>query len=511
MRLQQEFGAQQSNVGMSLTQVRTLARRARRAACSCCRANAVAGGIDWKLRYMAGRCTRSPGGSAGATSPATPPRSRACSATARTTSSVPTRTHVTLDPTRTSLTGGDRVAAPRQERRPLHARRHPALHALAGVRHQRRRPDAERRRHRLQRRHPAARHEAEPVRALLSTSARRRSGGWNYGGIRQYLRFNQTAQATLHNFLRLNARATLHVASLSDDLTRGGPLIATPNALPVLAPGDSRANVPTTWTARTEYFDDEFGGWRWDASTGVTMRPASQWQASVDPTYSRVGGRPAVRHDACRAAARRRSASATSSRAIERSTLSARFRAELRVHAELHGGGLRRAVRGERTLLRFRRAAGAAAATSLRVYGATARAPRSRRDADGTYTVTRRCRHASRSRRSTSTDCRSGPTSCCAGSGCPGSTAFLIWQQSRQDLGAAGRLIDPRDLWDATRAAGDNFFVVKVSYWLGREARDRIALVLEPGRNGRGGGRSRRRAWRVARDSRGRSREARSV
>ena len=49
----------------------------------------------------------------------------------------------------------------------------------------------------------------------------------------------------------------------------------------------------------------------------------------------------------------------------------------------------------------------------------------------------------------------------------PGSTAFLIWQQSRADATVAGNLINPRDLWDATRSAGDNFFVVKVSYWLG--------------------------------------------
>jgi hypothetical protein len=49
----------------------------------------------------------------------------------------------------------------------------------------------------------------------------------------------------------------------------------------------------------------------------------------------------------------------------------------------------------------------------------------------------------------------------------PGSTAFLIWQQSRQDRTAAGALIAPRNLWDATRAAGDNFFVLKVSYWMG--------------------------------------------
>ena len=39
--------------------------------------------------------------------------------------------------------------------------------------------------------------------------------------------------------------------------------------------------------------------------------------------------------------------------------------------------------------------------------------------------------------------------------------------QSRQDLGAAGQLINPRDLFDSTRAPGDNLFVVKISYWLG--------------------------------------------
>jgi hypothetical protein len=49
----------------------------------------------------------------------------------------------------------------------------------------------------------------------------------------------------------------------------------------------------------------------------------------------------------------------------------------------------------------------------------------------------------------------------------PGSTAFLIWQQSRQDQTAAGQLVGPGDVWNSTQAAGDNIFVLKVSYWLG--------------------------------------------
>src|SRR5687767_2919774 len=95
--------------------------------------------------------------------------------------------------------------------------------------------------------------------------------GWNYGGVRQYARFTQTGQVTFHNFWRVNARGTLHRRSQSDDLTRGGPLIGTANGYAVLAQVTSRPNVPTTFTARTEYVDDEFGGWRWDASAGVGM------------------------------------------------------------------------------------------------------------------------------------------------------------------------------------------------------------------------------------------------
>jgi hypothetical protein len=49
----------------------------------------------------------------------------------------------------------------------------------------------------------------------------------------------------------------------------------------------------------------------------------------------------------------------------------------------------------------------------------------------------------------------------------PGSTAFLIWQQSRQDSDPLGRLINAQDLFDATRSAGDHFLVMKLSYLLG--------------------------------------------
>jgi hypothetical protein len=48
----------------------------------------------------------------------------------------------------------------------------------------------------------------------------------------------------------------------------------------------------------------------------------------------------------------------------------------------------------------------------------------------------------------------------------PGSTLFLVWQQSRGDTRAFGDFDFGRDAGDLFDARPDNFFVVKLSYWL---------------------------------------------
>src|SRR6185436_8264888 len=87
----------------------------------------------------------------------------------------------------------------------------------------------------------------------------------------------------------------------------------------------SRPNVPTTWNASAAYFNDELGGWSMTFSSGISTRPAPQWQASVDPGYVRaVDGRQYV-------TTRTGGSAATFGNRyifsyIARSTLSARFR-----------------------------------------------------------------------------------------------------------------------------------------------------------------------------------------
>jgi len=49
----------------------------------------------------------------------------------------------------------------------------------------------------------------------------------------------------------------------------------------------------------------------------------------------------------------------------------------------------------------------------------------------------------------------------------PGSTLFVVWQQDRSGFEEIGDRAGPGDLFGSLTASGNNFFAVKVSYWLG--------------------------------------------
>ncbi|MEP7002310.1 MAG: DUF5916 domain-containing protein [bacterium] len=460
LRMQQEFGSQQSNVGASLTQVHR-ALDDRGGLRQLLPNNAVAGGADWKLRYMQGmyEITGWVGASRVDGDPAAIARLQRSSAHYF---QRPDQDHISYDPLRTSLTGTSAS---------LRLDKNAGRFTLGGIQLSTRSPgfdinDAGQMRSGddmdfnadIQLRDTKPHEHFRFINFGTSTQA-----GWNFGGIRQYLRFSESGQVTLNNFWRFSATGTLHVASLSDDLTRGGPLIATPGAYQVSAQVTSRANVPTTWTARTVYVDDDFGGWRWDASAGVSTRPAPQWQASVDPSYSRsVDGRQYVATQTGGSAATYGQRYIFSF--IERSTLSARFRLNYAVTPNFTAEGYAEPFAASGRFYDFGELS-AARSSTMRVYG-RGDGTSITTEHNGTHTV------------------HDGTTAFALPAldfnrlsfrsnlvlrweYLPGSTAFLIWQQSRADVGPAGVLINPRDLWDATRASGDNLFVVKISYWFG--------------------------------------------
>jgi hypothetical protein len=461
LRIQQEFGTRQSNVGASATHVRRWLDD-RGGLKQLLPSNAVAGGVDWRLRYMEGmyEITGWAGGSRVDGDAAAIARLQRSSAHYF---QRPDQDHISYDPTRTTLTGGTAS---------LRLDKNAGRFTLGGIQLSTRSPefdinDAGQMRSGddidfnadIQLRDTKPNTHVRFYQFGTSTQA-----GWNYGRIQQYLRFNENVSVTLHNFWRFNGRVGLQRRSLSDDLTRGGPLMGTANGYTLTAQLTGRPNVPTTWTARTEYFNDEFGGWRWDASAGIGVRPASQWQASVDPTYSHsVDGRQyvATRADGSAATYGQRYVFAF----IERSTLSARFRLNyaltpnftVEAYAEPFAASGRFHDFGELPAPRSR---------ELRTYGAPGTGTSIVENAAGVSTVTDGARTFTIPQLDFNRlSFRSNLVF--RWEWLPGSTAFLIWQQSRQDQTAAGQLINPRDVWSSTQAPGDNFFVVKVSYWLG--------------------------------------------
>ena len=465
MRLQQEFGQQQSNVGLSLTNViRSLDDRG--GLSNLLPSSAVTGGIDWKLRYRQGmyEVTGWLGGSHVQGS------EQAIAKLQRNSAHFfqrPDQTHISFDPDRTSLSGGSAS---------LRLDKNAGRFTLGGIQISTRSPEFDindagqsRSSDDIDFNADVQLRDTKPnkyVRFFNFGTATQ--AGWNYGGIRQYLRFSENAQTTLHSFLRLSAGATVHLASLSDDLTRGGPLAATPNAYQLNAAVNSRANVPTTWSARASYFNDDFGGWNWSIATGLTVRPASRWQASIDPTYSRaVEPRQYV-------ATRDATNSAVNNLTfgqryifsfIERSTLSARFRLNYAFTPNFTVEGYAEPFAAGGRFYNFGELA-APGSKMLRVYGAAGTGTEISKDSTGRSTI--------RDGGSTFTlpaldfnrlSFRSNVVF--RWEWLPGSTAFLIWQQNRFNATTVGRLIAPRDLVDASKASGDNIVVAKISYWFG--------------------------------------------
>jgi len=461
LRLQQEFGTRQSNVGASLTHVhRWLDDRG--GLQQLLPSSAVAGGVDWRLRYMEGmyEITGWLGGSrvgGDATSIARLQRGSAHYFQR------PDQDHISFDSTRTSLTGGSGS---------IRFDKNAGRFTLAGAQISFRSPEFDindagqmRSGDDIDYNADFQLRDTKPNKYLryyqFGTAVQ---GGLNYGGIQQYLRFSESFQFTFHNFYRLTGGGQVQRRSLSDDLTRGGPLMGTPNAYVLTTQVTSRPNVSRTWTARTQYFNDEFGGWRWDLSAGVAIRPASRWQASVDPTYSHsVDSRQYVttRTDG--------SAETYGGRYIfgyiERSTLSARFRLNYALtpsftiegYAEPFAASGRYFDLGELPAPRSR---------ALRIYGASGTGTTIEKDDNGVSTVT-----------DGATTFTIPPLDFNALSfrsnlvlrweWLPGSTAYLVWQQNRQSQTPSGDLVGPNEMWNSTQIPGDNFFVLKISYWLG--------------------------------------------
>ncbi len=284
---------------------------------------------------------------------------------------------------------------------------------------------------------------------------------WNYGGVRQALRFSENIALTFPNFWRWSLRTSVNTRGLSDELTRGGPVMQTAVNWSWSTTLQNQTQATYYWTGTGSLGFDELDGKNWQVNGGLTMRPAPRWQATISPRYSRstdarqyvstrTGG-PAITYG-----------SRFIFSYIERSTVAASLRLNyaftpdltLEAYAEPFAASGRYYDFGELSAPRSR---------VLRTYG---RAPNTSitRLANGSYSVIDGGTFTLPNLDFDQLSFRSNLV--LRWEWARGSTLFLIWQQNRRSANSLGELVRPGSLWDATTAPGDNFLAVKMTYWI---------------------------------------------
>jgi hypothetical protein len=285
--------------------------------------------------------------------------------------------------------------------------------------------------------------------------------GYNFGGVRQFASISLNPTLVWKNYLQTSVQAAVDFPSTSDALTRGGPLMGTARVFRGSVAFHTNDRVATYGEGHLDLRTDDFGGWGYTVSGGLTTRPSGQWSISVEPSFQRsVDPRQFL-------SSRAGGSAATYGRRyifsyIERSTLSAEIRASylfkpdlsLEVYAEPFAATGRYYGVGELLAARSR---------ALRTYGTGGTTLVL--GTDGSIQVTDGADQFTlpnpdfnvvsfQSNVVLRWEWR------------PGSTLFLVWQQDRSGADPLRGLVGPGRLWDAFTAQGDHFLALKITYWL---------------------------------------------
>lgn len=305
--------------------------------------------------------------------------------------------------------------------------------------------------------------ESTPGRLFRSYEAGLAHGAeWNFGGTPQFKVYELFTNTVLKNFWNASAYFDYLLPVNSDNLTRGGPLMRTATGYAGGFTVSNRAGSRTRLRANANLSRDDLESWSATATAGISFRPGTQWEVTIDPRVSRSAN---TRQYITTLADGR--AETFDTRyifgTVDRSELSARFRVNyaitpdltLETYAEPFAASGRFYDFGELASPR---------SNQLRNYGSdgtTISAP----DTDGARTVAADGQSFVLSNRDFNAQSfRSNMV--LRWEWRPGSTLFVVWQQDRSAGVARGDHVGVRDVWDSLSQPGSNFFALKLNYWL---------------------------------------------
>ncbi len=285
--------------------------------------------------------------------------------------------------------------------------------------------------------------------------------GWNYGGITRYVTTGLELSITWKNFWGTYIYFDTDQRALSDNLTRGGPLMESPFQWRSGITANSNYANPTQMGLEGHVSHDELGGWSTSTEANLAMNPTGRLKITLSAEW---GVSVSARQYVTRIAS---PLSPTFGNryvfaGIDRSTVSMGLRANyafspdltLEVYAEPFAASGRYFDFGELQ---------AASSMNLRRYGTDGSiieplADGSQRVTDGTQTfILQNSDFHVLSFRSNVV---------LRWEWLRGSTLFVVWQQNRGSQEMTGERIRPGQILDSFAAPGDNLIAIKLSYWL---------------------------------------------
>ena len=284
---------------------------------------------------------------------------------------------------------------------------------------------------------------------------------WNYGGVNQQHFLQLFGNQTWKNLKSTALTISYAPDALLDNLTRGGPLMGYGSNWSVGGNLNSSPARKTQWRLSPFYAGDEMGGWTASFGAGLSVRPGNRIELSADPAYTHwVSPRQffSTLPDGPAATFGQRYVFSY----IERSELSTRVRVNYAVGPDLT---IETYVEPFASSGRFYRIGELPAARSykLREYGSDG-TTLTRFASDSIVVTDGGARFRLPVRDFNVLSFRSNFV--LRWEWRPGSTAYFVWQQNRADQRSVGSLVGPGNLYDALRSSGDNVFAVKLNYWL---------------------------------------------
>ncbi len=270
-----------------------------------------------------------------------------------------------------------------------------------------------------------------------------------------------TVNLTWANFWTTTVAVRRDLPQTSVSLTRGGPLMRRgPGATAVVSFG-SRAGSQTRWTVSSQFARNDDGYRQRRVSTLFSVRPGPRWQLSAEP-FAEAVTEP-QQYVATLAGGR---ASTYGSRYvfafIDRTTISTQFRLGLTVKPDMNLDVYAEPFAASGRYYDYGELAAARSRDRL-VYGTGGTTLTPLPDGsqivgiDGTTFPLRNRDFNTLSFRSNVVlrwEWR------------PGSTFYVVWQQSRAGTDVTGVTVNVGDMFRSARAEGTNVFVVKTSFWL---------------------------------------------